>query len=34
MQLKMIDEEIIFKIYTNALKILENKNCFQRMTEK
>lgn len=34
MQLKMIDEEIIFKIYTNALKILENKNCFQRMTKK
>lgn len=34
MQLQMIDDEIIFKIYTNALKILENKNCFQRMTEK
>ena len=34
MQLQMIDEEIIFKIYTNALKTLEDKNRFQRMMEK
>ena len=34
MQLQMIDDEIIFKIYTNALKTLEDKNRFQRMMEK
>lgn len=34
MQLQMIDDEIIFKIYTNALKTLEDKNRFQSMMKK
>ena len=34
MQLQMIDDEIIFKIYTNALKTLEDKNRFRKMMEK
>lgn len=34
MQLQMIDDEIVFKIYTNALKTLEDKNRFQSMMKK
>lgn len=34
MQLQMIDDEIIFKIYTNALKTLEDKNRFRKMMKR
>ena len=34
MQLQMIDDEIIFKIYTNALKTLEDKNALKQQVRE